>query len=191
MQAVQPGCSAPCPLSLAVVLCSFGAVLRKSLYLAALRVKKHITEKNIEGVFLLLAWSLQQNQTPNLLSLTCRELCWVCRAEPCAVEVADAAPGGGLWNQIKCTEAVGKGAEWVLPACLSCGPRLGPFGPPSAEFEAVWMSLGKWGMGAESCTEPCSCRPSFLLATVRVQSQGNSCSHLSFRCWGFFASVSQ
>lgn len=51
MQAVQPGCSAPCPLSLAVVLCSFGAVLRKSLYLAALRVKKHITEKILRVFF--------------------------------------------------------------------------------------------------------------------------------------------
>lgn len=54
MRAVQPGCSAPCPLSLAVVLCSFGAVFRKSLYLAALGVKKHVTEKKIEVFFFYL-----------------------------------------------------------------------------------------------------------------------------------------
>lgn len=53
MRAVQPGCSAPCPLSLAVVLCSFGAVFRKSLYLAALGVKKHVTEKKLRFFFLL------------------------------------------------------------------------------------------------------------------------------------------
>lgn len=51
MRAVQPGCSAPCPLSLAVVLCSFGAVFRKSLYLAALGVKKHVTEKKLSFFF--------------------------------------------------------------------------------------------------------------------------------------------
>lgn len=48
---------------------------------------------------------------PNLHILTQRKWCWVCRAEPCAVEVVDVTPGGELGNHIKHIDAVGKGAE--------------------------------------------------------------------------------
>ena len=51
--------------------------------------------------------------------------------------------------------------------------------PGTSSYSSEFESLNELGMGAGSSTEPCCCTPSLVLATVHLQSQGSSCSHLS------------